>query len=224
MAGVLVLLALVVALPRAAVIPARYDPFAPLDLREAPGLLTRYKIGRMERDPEACLAAFAASGITVARMPEQPVRDGCGIANPVRMASGLVFSPSVPVVACPVAAAWAVFERHGLQPAAGAHLGARVTGVRHLGAYNCRNVNHSARGNRSQHATGQALDVAGFSLSDGRHVGLPRDWDAGEGRGAFLRAVRDGACRVFSAVLGPEFNAAHRDHFHFDRGPYGACR
>lgn len=43
-------------------------------------------------------------------------------------------------------------------------------------------------------------------------------------KAAFLRQVRDGACHGFSAVLGPDYNAAHRDHFHFDRGPYRVCR
>lgn len=33
---------------------------------------------------------------------------------------------------------------------------------------------------------------------------------------AFLRAVHEGACKIFGTVLGPESNAAHRDHFHLD--------
>lgn len=32
----------------------------------------------------------------------------------------------------------------------------------------------------------------------------------------FLRDVHAGACKVFGTALGPEANAAHRDHFHFD--------
>jgi len=32
----------------------------------------------------------------------------------------------------------------------------------------------------------------------------------------FLRAIQDGACGIFGTVLGPESNAAHRDHFHLD--------
>jgi hypothetical protein len=36
--------------------------------------------------------------------------------------------------------------------------------------------------------------------------------------------VRDGACGTWETVLGPEYNAAHRDHFHLDRGPYRICR
>lgn len=32
----------------------------------------------------------------------------------------------------------------------------------------------------------------------------------------FLKALHAGACGVFGTVLGPEANAAHHDHFHFD--------
>ena len=41
---------------------------------------------------------------------------------------------------------------------------------------------------------------------------------------AFLRDVRDGACDWFDIVLGPDYNAAHADHFHFDRGGGRICR
>jgi hypothetical protein len=33
---------------------------------------------------------------------------------------------------------------------------------------------------------------------------------------AFLRRLHKGACGLFGTVLGPDANAAHRDHFHFD--------
>jgi hypothetical protein len=37
--------------------------------------------------------------------------------------------------------------------------------------------------------------------------------------GAFLRRLHRGACGIFSTVLGPEANEAHRNHFHFDLAP-----
>ena len=43
----------------------------------------------------------------------------------------------------------------------------------------------------------------------------------------FLKRVHGRACSVFSTVLGPELNDAHRDHFHLDlqdRGPRAVCR
>jgi hypothetical protein len=204
--------------------PPRWDPAAPLDFRAETNLLTSLKLARMELQPDSCFAAFAASGLPVARVADQESETGCPIRNALRLqGQGVEFSPSRPVVTCAVAAAWALFERHALQQAARAHLGTAVTGVRHLGSYNCRNVYGRAAGRRSQHATANALDIAGFTLADGRTVALPRDWEAPDGRGAFLRAVRDGACRSFRAVLGPDYNAAHRDHFHLDRGPWGRC-
>ena len=112
------LAALLLLLPRGVVLPPAWVPTAPLDLRAPPGLLTRYKLSRMSREPGSCAAAFAASSIPLLSLPPQPLQDGCGIAEPVRMPGELRFSPSPPVVNCPVAAAWVVFERHGLQPAA----------------------------------------------------------------------------------------------------------
>jgi hypothetical protein len=48
------------------------------------------------------------------------------------------------------------------------------------------------------------------------------DW-RGEGPEArFLREVRDGACGLFATVLSPDYNAAHRDHLHFDQAERGA--
>jgi hypothetical protein len=85
-------------------------------------------------------------------------------------------------------------------------------------------VNHATAGRRSQHATANAIDIAGFVLRDGREVRLAQDWTGTGFEAAFLRAVRDGACRWFRGVLGPDYNAAHHDHFHFDMGPWRVCR
>jgi len=225
--AVIILLALAILallLPRAVVLPPAWNPWTPLDLRAPPGLLTRYKLSRMAREPSLCAASFALSGIPLQQLPSQPLRNGCGIEDPVRLPGDLRFSPGTPVVNCPLAAAWVIFERQGLQPSALEAFGQRVTGVRHLGSYNCRNLYHRADGRRSRHATADALDLGGFTLADGRSIGLPRDWDSPGPPGAFLRDVRDAACRVFGAVLGPDYNAAHRDHFHLDRGGWGTCR
>ena len=57
-----------------------------------------------------------------------------------------------------------------------------------------------------------------------RRIRVQRDWGTSDAGGLFLREVRDGACRVFDGVLGPEYNEAHRDHFHLDRGGWRVCR
>ncbi len=77
---------------------------------------------------------------------------------------------------------------------------------------------------RSQHAYANAADIAGFTLADGRHIDILTHWGAGTAEGRFLRQAHAAACRYFRAVLGPAYNAAHRDHFHLDRGPFSSCR
>jgi hypothetical protein len=39
-----------------------------------------------------------------------------------------------------------------------------------------------------------------------------------------LRDARDGAWRAFNVVLSPDYDAAHRSHFHFDMGRWVICR
>ena len=204
-------------------LPPGWDPWAPLDLRAEPTPLTRSKLARMGWDSGTCFEAFEASGLPVTRVPDRGSDEDCPMLDAVGLAGfGPGLAPPGPVATCRVAAAWALFDAHALQPAARRHLGQPVVRVRHLGTYACRNVRGGAR--RSEHASANALDVAGFVLADGREVGVLRDWDDAGERGAFLRAARDGACRFFGAVLSPDYNAAHRDHLHLDRGRWRTCR
>jgi len=78
----------------------------------------------------------------------------------------------------------------------------------------------------SEHATADAVDIAAFRLADGTRITLVGDWDDRGSKARFLRDVRDGACGLFSTVLSPDYNAAHRDHFHLDQAErmWRACR
>jgi hypothetical protein len=117
-----------------------------------------------------------------------------------------------------------MWERHVVQPSAQVYFGSRVARLEHFGSYACRGIYHRPNGPRSRHATADAFDLAGIVLEDGRRIRVRSEWTGDAEAAAFLRAVRDGACEWFDAVLSPDYNAAHRDHFHFDRGPYRACR
>jgi hypothetical protein len=61
-------------------------------------------------------------------------------------------------------------------------------------------------------------------LADGRRISVLRDWNDAAENGRFLKAVRDGACQQFNTVLSPDYNAAHRNHFHLDMGRWRVCR
>ncbi|AMS20609.1 extensin [Pseudomonas synxantha] len=204
--------------------PAEWNPWAPLDVRASPNLLTRYKLSRLQDDPALCDQVLQTSGLRVSRQADTAADTACPLRNILRVQGADVVLSSSFLASCPLAVAFALFERHSLQPAAQAIFGQRVSRVEHLGSFACRNVYNRAEGRLSQHASANALDIAGFRLADGRSISVLKDWP-GEGDGArFLRQVRDGACDDFNVVLSPDYNAAHRNHFHLDMGRWWACR
>lgn len=90
--------------------------------------------------------------------------------------------------------------------------------------YTCRPIAGRRDRRLSEHAFANAVDIRGFTLEDGRVVTVAQGWRGRREDRAFLRAVRDGACRHFQAVLSPDYNRAHRDHLHFDLGRDKMCR
>jgi hypothetical protein len=86
-------------------------------------------------------------------------------------------------------------------------------------------VNNIQGGRLSEHGRANAIDIAAFNLANGRRITVKADWNGPDDKArAFLRDLHTAACRRFNVVLGPDANAFHQDHFHFDmgRGPY--CR
>ena len=215
-------------------VPDAWNPWAPLDVSEPPNLLTGYKLQRASADRTACQAALSQAPMEAVPLEDRRTGEGCGFDNALRISSTSVAVGEPFSLSCRAALSLAMWEAHALQQAAERHLASRVARIEHYGSYSCRNLYGREGGRRSQHATADALDIAGFVLEDGRRIRVLGDWaaatpEAGEetstgAEAAFLRDVRDGACEWFDAVLGPDYNAAHADHFHFDRGRARICR
>ncbi|MEK1943166.1 MAG: extensin family protein [Pseudomonas sp.] len=203
-------------------VPPQLNPWAPLDVRLEPNWLTPWKMMRLGQNRELCAQALATSSVRSLPLADNAANADCPLSNVVRVqGSALAFSSSF-IATCPMAVAFAMYERHGLQPAAQAVYGQAVTRIDHLGSFACRNIGNSSR--RSQHASANALDIAGFRLADGRRITVARDWNGKDDDARFLRLARDGACKAFSVTLGPDYNAAHHDHFHLDMGMFRLCR
>lgn len=203
-------------------VAAAPDERLAFDLTAPPDAFTGLRLRLLALSPGACRATLQRAGLGVAAAPPRPLVEGCGYDDGVTL-SGLALAPA-PVMRCPLAATYALFERHVLQGAAERRFGARVVAVGHYGTYACRNVYHRASGRRSQHATANALDLASARLSTGRVVTVAGGWDEPGAAGLFLRDLRAGACGLFGTVLSPDYNAAHADHFHLDRGLARICR
>ena len=102
-------------------------------------------------------------------------------------------------------------------------LGSPLVKIETMGSYSCRNIAGSEQ--RSAHARAEAIDVSAFVLADGRRIVLKRDWQGGDAATReFLRVVHKSACKRFGTVLGPEYNAAHEDHFHLEGTGAKFCR
>ncbi|MCR5874333.1 extensin family protein [Phenylobacterium sp. J426] len=205
--------------------PPQDLPWKPLRLDQPVGMATAIKFGRAAGDPAQCRKVLADGGVSFVEEPDRDFGD-CATENTVRIRDGaaVALAPAAPVVTCPVALGYAFWSRHVVQPAAEAELGEPISRIEHYGSYACRNIYGRAEGRRSEHATANALDVAAFRTASGRRVSVVGDFRDEGSNGRFLRRVRDGGCDWFRAVLSPDYNAAHRDHFHLDFGRYSLCR
>jgi hypothetical protein len=208
-------------------------PWTPLDLGQPVGLFTGTKLAALGNDAARCRSLLTRAGVGYTALP--PRREGaeCGYADGVRLTSGgarrIGFSPANLGMACPVAAALAMWEWNVVQPAARRHFGADVVQIEHFGSYNCRRIAGRDSRSWSQHATADAIDVAGFRLADGTRIRVLGDWKGADAKAAFLRDARDGACALFATTLSPDYNTAHADHLHLDQADRGmmgwrACR
>ncbi|RZJ26987.1 MAG: extensin family protein [Brevundimonas sp.] len=217
-------------------------PWKPLDLNHPIGQATAAKVSDFElarvAAPEevtavtdACMRVLREAGVTVERADDRDDGGFCVVQGAVRITGGDItpLAPGGLVMQCPLAVRYVIWDRQVLQPAAEEILGSRVARVENYGSYACRRIYNSDRpaDRPSEHARANALDIAAVTLEDGRTVSVAGDW-TGQGpeagpRGRFLRRLRDGACRVFSTVLSPDYNEAHRDHLHVDGAPRGLC-
>ena len=188
---------------------------------------------RPQEAPEeeaACRVALTRIGAIFAEA--SAVEDGkaCGMDRPVSLRGlpGDVKVEPEATVRCETALQLARWMEGAVKPSIAAAMpGETVTGLSQASAYVCRNRNGAAEGRISEHAFGNAIDIAGFMLKSGKTITIrPADKDATL-EGAFQRAITEAACLYFTTVLDPGSDAAHQDHLHLDvkerRGGYRYC-
>jgi hypothetical protein len=221
----LAVLLLLTALALDRFVPPQHLPWKPLRLSDPIGAATFAKVLSAGADPAACRRVLREGGLRFSEAPDRTSGEFCEIRDAVRLTGGMTpLSPAAPTMTCRLALGAALWDRQVLQPAARAELGSGVARIEHYGTYACRRQYGAASGRPSEHARANAFDVAGVRLEDGRRITVASDYRDEAAEGRFLRRVREGACGTVKVVLGPDYNAAHRDHFHFDQGPFRTCR
>jgi Extensin-like protein C-terminus len=175
-------------------------------------------------------ACFAEKRVTPSAyvVPSREI-DGpgvCGMTRPLKVSAlddGKVGIDKVLTIDCPMIPALEAWLDNVVQPDAQARLGQKVATLNVFGAYSCRSVDNVPGARLSEHAFGNAVDVAGFTLADGRQITFVDDWKkAGSQEAAFLRETHAGACEYFTTVLGPGADVFHYNHVHLDLAAHGA--
>ena len=103
-----------------------------------------------------------------------------------------------------------------MQPAALRWFRQPVVEIKQISAYSCRGMNGNPNAHISEHAFGNALDVAEFDLADGHKVSVQYGWHGSPEEQGFLHDVQSAACDQFTTVLAPGANVYHYNHIHVD--------
>jgi hypothetical protein len=186
-----------------------------------------------ESDDEhsACVAELRSLGVVFQDISRIDGGNGCGIDKPIKVSEALPGIRLKPdgVFRCPVALALARWMKESVIPAAAAAAPdqGRITTINQASSYICRLRNGADTGKVSEHARGNAIDVASFSFEKGKDIAVKPRREDPTLVGAFQRAVSASGCLYFATVLDPESDAAHETHFHLDvierKGGYRYC-
>jgi hypothetical protein len=165
-----------------------------------------------------CLSLLKANNVQYTPLPNQNFGGGCETIDTVKLMRFATEASNLGAMTCPLAASFTAWAKHAVRPAARQYLGSDIVRIETMGTYNCRKVNGARSGKLSEHAFGNAVDVAAFVLKDGRRISVLSGWNGTKDERAFLRRLHESACKRFGTVLGPNYNSAHANHFHFDMG------
>ncbi|MGY4306771.1 hypothetical protein ACVIJ6_004014 [Bradyrhizobium sp. USDA 4369] len=157
----------------------------------------------------------ASRGPYQQQQPDASPRLGPSRGDVVGAVGPVAVKPTA-TLACPIVSALDRWLAESVQPAAMRWFGMRVVEIKQISAYSCRGMNGNPSAHISEHAFGNALDIAAFTLADGRRISVKDGWIGLPEEQGFLRDVQGGACQQFTTVLAPGSNVYHYDHIHVD--------
>ena len=171
----------------------------------------------MPQEEKACRARLKSLGADFAEASPQASADGCALPFPItlkRLSASIDLEPDA-VINCTAAEAAVRFATSVIAPAAKTVFGEDVATIDQASAYVCRPRNGTRK--LSEHAFGNALDIARFTLAGGSAIDVEPAPPARNKQ--FLDAVRKAACGPFKTVLGPGSDTDHALHLHLDLAP-----
>lgn len=191
--------------------------------QDTPPAVPEEKLAVKVEDPAAhrqCLKDLKAMGVVFEETPPIDDGDGCGIDKPLTVkaiAIGVALKPEAKM-RCPAALALAKWVRDSVKTSAETAFGGgkRLTAIEQASSYVCRLRNGAKTGEISEHARGNAIDIAGLRFAGDLNIAMTPRTEDGTMIGAFQRSIAASACLYFSTVLSPGSDAAHETHLHLD--------
>jgi hypothetical protein len=180
-------------------------------------------------EPSACRLRLTTE---VAIAPSIPAIVGpgeCGAVDLVRLEavvmpdkSQIVFTPPA-TLRCTMAEAIAHWVREDAATLA-QDLGSVLRGIQNFDSYDCRGRNRVVGAKTSEHGKGNAFDMRGLRLGNGKFFEFTDPHVSRD----FRESVRKSVCTRFTTVLGPGSDGYHETHIHVDlaerRGGYRMCQ
>jgi hypothetical protein len=168
----------------------------------------------------ACVAELKAAGVEFTPLGDV-TEQGCTLSGAVKVTGvatrlGTVALSGEPVMLCSFARQLTGWVREVGAPLGFAYTGSKLTMIETGPGLVCRTRYNQTGQKVSEHAKGNALDIAGFAFADGKRMAVRPAADDAEPKPSLMRAWRASGCGYFTTVLGPGSNAAHEEHLHFD--------
>jgi Extensin-like protein C-terminus len=165
--------------------------------------------------PRAASAPYSERPYAAPVQPQADSPPRLGPSQPVAAFGPVAVKPTA-TLACPIVSVLDHWLAESVQPAAMRWFGSRVVEIKQISAYSCRGMNGNSHAHISEHAFGNALDIAAFTLADGRRIVVETGWKGMPEEQGFLRDVQAAACQQFNTVLAPGSNVYHYNHIHVD--------
>ena len=203
------------AAPPGAPVPLNAPGVAPPDDEDIEAASEASSMNRAPPRAPYSVPPYSSNQSYPAGQPYTPPRLGPSQGSPVNRFGPVALKPTA-TLACPIVSALDRWLAEAVQPAAQRWFGSPVVEIKQISAYSCRGMNGNSRAHISEHAFGNALDIAAFTLADGRRISVRDGWKGVPEEQGFLRDVQGAACQQFNTVLAPGSNVYHYDHIHVD--------
>ena len=168
---------------------------------------------------KACLTELQRLGVVYKDIPRIDDGNGCGIDHPLLVTSlgnNITLQPEG-TMRCETALQLSHWTADVVVPMLKtAKPQEELAGLEQASTYVCRKRNGAQTGKISEHAHGNAVDIAGLKFKSGNSFSIKPRMKDSTMDGALQRAITTAACLYFTTVLDPGSDKAHETHLHLD--------